>query len=95
MKIILKNSVFFSREFDKHASAIIDMCFDENDKFALDILTRKSSLFFYKNPLEIAKDINSRAFLATKTVQRYLDQQWYGHLKGYDRNNFWIGSLVS
>jgi len=71
------------------------MCFDENNEFALDILTKKSPLFFYKDPLQIAKDIDSRAFLATKTVQRYLDQQWYGKLNGYDHNNFWISSLVS
>jgi len=71
------------------------MCFDENDQFALNILTKPSSLFFNKNPLQIAKEINSRAFLATKTVQRYLDQQWYGHLHGYGQDNFWISSLVS
>jgi hypothetical protein len=86
--------LLFSRKFGKHASVIIDMCFDENNEFALDILTKKSSLFFSKDPLEIAKDIDSRTFLATKTVQRYLDQQWYGHLNGYDQNLFWISSLV-
>jgi hypothetical protein len=71
------------------------MCFDENDEFALDVLTKTSSLFFEKAPLQIAKDINSRTFMATKTVQRYLDRQWYGNLNDYDRNNFWISLLVS
>ncbi|CAF1186544.1 unnamed protein product [Rotaria sp. Silwood1] len=83
-----------AKEFDKHASVIIDMCFDENNEFALDILKKRSPLFFEKYPLEIAKDIESRTFLATKTVQRYLDQQWYGQLNEYDRNKFWIGSLI-
>jgi hypothetical protein len=71
------------------------MCFDENDQFALDILKKQSPLFFNRTPLQLAKEINSRAFLATKTVQRYLDQQWYGHLDEYGYDHFWISSLVS
>jgi hypothetical protein len=71
------------------------MCFTENDRFALDILKKQSPLFFNKSPLQIAKEINSRAFLATKTVQRYLDQQWYGRLSEYGNDSSWISSLVS
>ena len=71
------------------------MCFNENEEFALDILTKKSPMYFNKDPLQIAKDINCRAFLATKTVQRYLDQKWYGPLNEYDRSHLWISSLVS
>jgi hypothetical protein len=71
------------------------MCFTENDQFALDILTKESPLFFNKSPLQIAKEINSRAFLATKTVQHYLDQQWYGPLDKYGHDTTWIGLLVS
>lgn len=71
------------------------MCFAENDQFALDILTKQSPLFFNENPLQIAKEINSKAFLATKTVQCYLDRQWYGYLQEYGHDKSWIDSLVS
>jgi hypothetical protein len=70
------------------------MCFTENDRFALDILKKQSPLFFNKSPLQIAKEINSRAFLATKTVQRYLDQQWYGRLNEDVRDLFYLQIFV-
>ncbi|UJR10974.1 hypothetical protein I4U23_015159 [Adineta vaga] len=87
---------FFAKqkEFETHASMIIDMCFAENEQFALNILTKKSPIYFNKDPLQIAQEINSRTFLTTKTVQRYLDQQWYGYLNEYDQRIFWISSLI-
>lgn len=87
--------LFVFREFDKHAAAIIDMCFDENNELALRILRRKSALFSRNDPFQITQNSESRTFLATKTVLHFLDQHWYRRLNQHDQNTFWIGSLVS
>ncbi|CAF0943994.1 unnamed protein product [Rotaria sordida] len=61
------------QEFAQHASNIMDMCFAEDEQFALDILNMKSASHQNYSLLDLAKMIDSRVFLTTKTVQRYLD----------------------
>jgi len=85
----------FDREFAIHASTIIDMCFAKKEKCALDILTREIPLYFNKRPLELAEQLDSRVFLATKTVQRYLDQKWYGRLRHQSYKKSWSSMWVS
>ncbi|CAF0752649.1 unnamed protein product [Didymodactylos carnosus] len=79
------------KEFDIHAANVIDKCFDTDEPFAVELLNTKSSLYFPNTPLDLARDNNCRAFLASKTVKKYVDFKWYGpiatagkqHGKGY------------
>ena len=56
--------------------SIIDRCFDNDENFAVDIIKRPSDVFNKVKPLYIARKADCRSFLASKCVQRYLDNQW-------------------
>jgi hypothetical protein len=56
--------------------SIIDRCFDNDENFAVDILKRPSDAFNKVDPLQLARKANCRSFLASKCVQRYLDNEW-------------------
>jgi hypothetical protein len=56
--------------------AIIDRCFDNDENFGVDILKRPIAAFSDIDPLHLAEKSDSRAFLASKCVQRYLDNEW-------------------
>ncbi|CAF0923823.1 unnamed protein product [Adineta steineri] len=44
-------------------------------------LTKTSSVTFDNvDPLKVAQEANCRIFLASKCVQRYLDNQWFGNI---------------
>ena len=70
--------VIFS-QFDIHATAIIDRCFDADEDFAVDLLKRPAHAFYNVKPWELAAKSNCRSFLASKCVQKYLDNEWYKH----------------
>ncbi|CAF2066072.1 unnamed protein product [Rotaria magnacalcarata] len=65
------------REFAEHASNIIDKCFTEGEQFALDMLHMESASHQNYSAWKLAKVIDSRVFLATRTVQRNLDYKCY------------------
>ncbi|CAF0835257.1 unnamed protein product [Adineta steineri] len=67
-------------QFDIHATSIIDRCFDNDDNFAVDLLKRPTASFFDADPLPLALKSNCRSFLASKCVQRYLDNEWFGYI---------------
>ncbi|CAF1463641.1 unnamed protein product, partial [Didymodactylos carnosus] len=81
-------------EFAIHASKIIDLCFDEDEQFATELLTTKSRLYFNYNPLQLAEENHCRSFLATKTVQKHLDLQWYGEIDDYGNDKTFISLVV-
>ena len=56
--------------------SIIDRCFDNDENFAVDLLKRPASPYSDVNPLYLAQKANCRSFLASKCVQRYLDNEW-------------------
>jgi len=56
--------------------SIIDRCFDKDENFAVDILKRPAAPFGNIYPLTIAQKSTSKPFLASKCVQRYLDNEW-------------------
>jgi hypothetical protein len=56
--------------------SIIDRCFDNDENFAVDIIKRPAAAFEDSYPLEIARKSNCKAFLASKCVQGYLDNEW-------------------
>ena len=62
--------------FDNHAMAIIDRCFDIDENFAVDIVKRQAYAFNDIEPLKFAQKSNCRSFLASKCVQRHLDNIW-------------------
>jgi hypothetical protein len=63
-------------QFDLHSMSIIDRCFDNDEDFAVHIIRRPAAAFENVYPLKLAKKSNCRAFLASKCVQRYLDNEW-------------------
>lgn len=67
--------VFFS-QFDTHAMLIIDRCFDNDEHFAVDLLRHPAAAFEDIEPLRIAKKSSCKSFLASKCVQRHLDNEW-------------------
>ena len=85
----------YNREFGVHAARIIDKCFDEQEKFALQVLTTKSKLYFGYSALQLAEETNSRSFLATNCVQKHLDGLWYGDIDQYHHNKTHLSLLVS
>lgn len=91
--LLYYNDVCF-REFDNHAAEIIDICYRTEEDFAIEILTTNSKLYFNYSPLELAKQNNSRSFLATKCVQKYLDKQWYGEVNNHGHVAYFIDFLV-
>jgi hypothetical protein len=99
--ISMCNSIYFIvclflsfREFDQQAARIIDKCFTQNEQLALQILTTKSKLYFGYSPLTLATEANSRSFLATNCVQKYLDRLWYGRLDQHGYGNIYINLMV-
>ncbi|CAF3552086.1 unnamed protein product [Rotaria sp. Silwood1] len=67
-------------QFDTHAMSIIDRCFDNDEHFAVDLLKRPAVAFNNVNPLQLARKVNCKSFLASKCVQKYLDHQWFGYI---------------
>jgi hypothetical protein len=61
---------------DKYAASIIDQCFDIDKDFAINLLRRPAVAFYNINPLQLALKANCRAFLASRCVQRHLDNEW-------------------
>jgi hypothetical protein len=64
-------------KFDKYAALVIDRCFENDRDFAIHIIGRSAVSFYDENPLKVALKGNSREFLASKCVQKYLDNEWY------------------
>lgn len=56
---------------------IIDRCFQIDEIFAVDLLKEPLQTFDRLDPLELAEKANCRSFLASKTVQKSLDQKWF------------------
>jgi hypothetical protein len=56
--------------------SIIDRCFDNDDNFGVDILKRPVEAFHNVDPLQLAQKANCKTFLASKCVQRHLDNEW-------------------
>ncbi|CAF4070734.1 unnamed protein product, partial [Rotaria sordida] len=67
-----------AEQFDIHAMSIIDQCFDNDENFAIDLLKQPAVAFNNIYPLQLARKINCKSFLASKCVQKYLDHQWFG-----------------
>lgn len=65
-----------SSRFDIHAATIIDRCFDNDENFAVDIVKRPAVSLYDVHPLQLAQKSDSRMFLASKCVQRHLDNTW-------------------
>lgn len=63
-------------EFDQYAMSIIDECFDTDEYFGVELLKENAVAFGHVEPLKVAQEADCRAFLASKCVQRYLDNQW-------------------
>lgn len=56
--------------------SIIDQCFDIDEDFAVDLLKQPATAFDNIEPLKIAEKATCRAFLASKCVQKHLQQRW-------------------
>ncbi|CAF1599127.1 unnamed protein product [Adineta ricciae] len=69
-----------ANQFDLHATAIIDRCFDADEDFAVDLLKRPAHAFYNVKALELASKSDCRSFLASKSVQKYLDNEWFGYI---------------
>ncbi|UJR27965.1 hypothetical protein I4U23_009223 [Adineta vaga] len=69
-----------ANQFDTYATAIIDRCFDNDENFAVDLLKRSAPAFYNAQPLQVALKSNCRSFLASKSVQKYLDNEWFGYI---------------
>ncbi|CAF0967570.1 unnamed protein product, partial [Didymodactylos carnosus] len=70
----------YAMQFDTYANALIDTCFDNDENFAVDILKRPAQALFNVDVLKLALDADCRSFLASRTVQKYLDNKWYGNI---------------
>ncbi|CAF1262466.1 unnamed protein product [Adineta steineri] len=75
-----------AEKLDKYAASLVDRCFECDRDFAVNILKRPAIAFFNVLPLKLALKANCRAFLASKCVQRYLDNEWFGNIN-YKRQN--------
>ncbi|CAF3343708.1 unnamed protein product [Rotaria socialis] len=75
-----------ANQFDMHSMSIIDRCFDNDEHFAVDLLKHSAVAFDDVDPLSLARKADCRIFLASKCVQRYLDNEWFGHIN-YKRNS--------
>jgi hypothetical protein len=64
------------RYFDKRAAEIIDECFVKDEEFALDIIKKGALSFQNMDTLQVAGDGDCRLFLASKSVQKCLDNKW-------------------
>jgi hypothetical protein len=56
--------------------SIIDQCFDSDEQFAVGLLKENAAAFDNLDPLKVAQEADCRIFLASKCVQRYLDNNW-------------------
>ncbi|CAF0783238.1 unnamed protein product [Didymodactylos carnosus] len=72
-----------AKQWAQHASAMIDLCFDDEEQFALKLLDVQSKQFFNSKILDLAEEIDSRPFLATRTVQNYVDNECFVLLVDY------------
>ena len=68
--------LFFST-FDDHSMNIVDRCFDNDENFAVDMIKRPAAAFDNIDSLTLAYKAQCRSFLASKSVQRLLDNTWY------------------
>ncbi|CAF1266794.1 unnamed protein product [Rotaria sordida] len=66
----------------------------KDEEFAVSILTENSQRYFNYSPLQLAKESNSRSFLATKCVQKYLDKKWFGTIDNHRHSMFWNVVLI-
>jgi hypothetical protein len=73
------------RYFDKKSSEIIDQCFHTDENFAFDIIKRPALSFENFDTLKVAGDACCQLFLASKSVQKYLDNKWFGRIN-YNTN---------
>ena len=64
------------RILDKYAASVIDLCFENDRDFAVNILRRPAPAFYDVQPLPLALKANCQRYLASKCVQRYLDNEW-------------------
>ncbi len=71
----MRNLFFFSL-FDTYARSIIDRCFDHDDDFSITLLKQPAVSFDNIKPLEVAEQAKCRTFLASKCVQKHVNQQW-------------------
>ncbi len=67
---------YYFSQFDNYAMSIIDRCFDNDEYFAVELLKQTALAFDNIDPLKIAQEADCRVFLASKCVQRYLDNKW-------------------
>ncbi|CAF5014336.1 unnamed protein product, partial [Rotaria sp. Silwood1] len=67
-----------ANQFDTHAMSIIDRCLDNDENFAINLLKHPAVAFYDIYPLQLARKVNCKSFLASKCVQKYLDHQWFG-----------------
>jgi hypothetical protein len=74
-----------NRQFDGHASKIIDRCFTKDNNFAINLLGSKATTFYNCKPLDVARRSNCKIFLASDTVQKYLDDKWYDNFDQQQR----------
>lgn len=61
--------------FDLHSKAIIDNCFDQDNKLALNLIEHNSEIF-QCSPLYTAERSRCQSFLGSKAVQSWLDKKW-------------------
>jgi len=66
-----------ARQFDNYAMSIIDRCFDNDEQFGVELLKQNALAFDNIEPLKVAQEADCRVFLASRCVQRYLDNQWF------------------
>ncbi len=69
-------SGYYFSQFDHYAMSIIDQCFDSDEQFAVGLLKENAAAFDNLDPLKVAQEADCRIFLASKCVQRYLDNNW-------------------
>ncbi|CAF4570547.1 unnamed protein product, partial [Didymodactylos carnosus] len=67
----------YAKQFDNYSNGLIDKCFDNDEHFSVDIVKRRAVALFNCDPLRLAQDANCRSFLASRCVQKYLDNKWY------------------
>ena len=77
----------FVSQLDKYTASIIDRCFENDRDFAVNIIRKPAIAFYNVLPLKLALKANSRAFLACKCVQKYLDNEWYDFVVERERLN--------
>ena len=55
---------------------MIDRCFENDRDYAMNILRRPAMAFYNVYPLKLALKANCQTFLASKCVQKHLDNEW-------------------